>query len=352
MRKALALCLSLLLLAASPLGAESKNRQAQTDKNLRINRLLLTQYSRELADLRQKQRQEYSEAVHERTLGLRIKIQALKEDAERLKSHRSMNKQADAFLDNFVKLHGQQTFPAKPKPVFTPELKPMPIVIEPIPTPTPVLPKPVAALPAEPLLKLGSAPQPKPAPQAQPMQQPETEPKPEQVPQPEPPAPVVEAIQAEPIAAPPIPAPKPLTAQQKENERLHEEALKLVAARDLKQAARKYEEIVVDNPEDDEAYLLLGHVYLMLGDYDKAEFAYYNAVHIDRANYDEVIPFYQNLVVQSPNNDEAYQFLGYAYVILGDASRAKDAYQEALRINPGNMAARKGLSLVAQRFGL
>jgi cytochrome c-type biogenesis protein CcmH/NrfG len=152
-----------------------------------------------------------------------------------------------------------------------------------------------------------------------------------------------------------------LVAQQKPNiiatpasetRRLHEEALKRVAERNLPEAAKRYEEIVIIDPNNDEAYLLLGHVYVMMGQYDRAGYAYYNAVHIDRQNYDEIIPFYQNMIVNSPNDDEAHRLLGYAYLIIGDAARAKDAYLEAVRINPANIEAQKGLALIRQRFGI
>lgn len=136
-----------------------------------------------------------------------------------------------------------------------------------------------------------------------------------------------------------------------ETMRLHEEALRFVSDRNFPEAAKRYESIVIDNPNDDEAYLLMGHVYLMMGEYSRAEFAYFNAVHIDRENYDEIVPFYQNMIVQSPNDDVAHSFLGYAYLILGDVERSKDAFEEALRINPANEEAAKGLSLMARRFG-
>lgn len=143
-----------------------------------------------------------------------------------------------------------------------------------------------------------------------------------------------------------------IATPESETRRLHEEALKLVAARNLPEAAKRYEEIVLNDSANDEAFLLLGHVYVMLGQYDRAEYAYYNAVHVDRQNFDEIIPFYQNLIVNSPNDDEAYRFLGYAYLITGDAARAKDAYEESVRINPTNVEAQKGLSLIHQRFGI
>lgn len=260
MRKA-ALLLILGLALQGPVFPAAPNAKAETQaqKNLRINRLLLRQYSRELADLRRQQRAAYTDERHRRLGGLRLKIRALKDDARRLQGRLPLTAQADAFLNGFIRRHGKPS--AKPARLGVPK-------------------------------------------------------------------------------------------NRQEAERLHEEALRLVADRRLKEAAAVYEEIALHDPNDDEAYLLLGHVYLMLGEYDRAEFAYFNSVHIDRSNYDEILPFYQNLVVQSPNDDEAYQFLGYAYVILGNVPLAKEAYEESLRINPANLEAQKGLALLASKFGV
>lgn len=127
---------------------------------------------------------------------------------------------------------------------------------------------------------------------------------------------------------------------------LHERALAFVGEGRLAEAAKLYEEIVIKNPEDDEAYLIMGHVYLMSGQYAKAEDAFRNSVHIDPRNQDEIIPFYEKRVVKDPNDDAAYADLGYACIVVGDPLKARQAFKDSLQINPSNETALKGVALL------
>ena len=124
---------------------------------------------------------------------------------------------------------------------------------------------------------------------------------------------------------------------------LHQKALQFVANDNLKDAARIYEQIVLVDPDDDEAYILMGHSYFMIGEYAKAEAAYHNAVSIDPENRKEIAPFYENFILQNPSDDVAYTNLGYAYLMLGDASKARDAFKDALSIQPDNRNAQIGI---------
>jgi Flp pilus assembly protein TadD len=128
--------------------------------------------------------------------------------------------------------------------------------------------------------------------------------------------------------------------------RLHEQALELVAANRFDEAAAVYEEIVLTSPDDDEAYLILGHVRLMSGRYAAAEEAFRNAAHIDPSAVGEIVPFYENRVLADPNDAQAFSDLGYAWVIVGDAERAVRAFRDALTIDPANASARKGLRIL------
>ncbi len=130
---------------------------------------------------------------------------------------------------------------------------------------------------------------------------------------------------------------------------MHERALEVAGKNNFKEALELYEEIVLKNPDDDQAYLIMGHLYLMSGNYEKSESAFQNAVHIDPANIREITPFYENKILQNPDDDNAYADLGYAYLILGDFLKAKSAFKNALSINPYNQAAVNGLKLMAAR---
>ncbi len=125
----------------------------------------------------------------------------------------------------------------------------------------------------------------------------------------------------------------------------HEKALELVADQKYSEAAQTYEDIVLQDPSDDQAYLLMGHCYLITGDYEKAENAFQNSVHIDPDNFHTIAPFYENSVLQNPD-DENYANLGYAYMVLSDFTKAKKAFWDALQINPANKKAMNGMRLL------
>ena len=131
---------------------------------------------------------------------------------------------------------------------------------------------------------------------------------------------------------------------------LHEKALELVSEKKLKEASRVYEDIILLDPEDDQAYLLMGHTYLLGGDYGKAETAFQNAVHIDPENMHEIVPFYKNIALQNPGDDDTYSNLGFAYLMVEDYSKAEEAFKDSLGINPENGEAQKGLKIASQHL--
>ncbi len=125
--------------------------------------------------------------------------------------------------------------------------------------------------------------------------------------------------------------------------RMHEQALRSVAQQKYEEAEKIYEEIVLLSPDDDEAYLLLGHAGLAAGHYRKAGRAFHNAIHIRPENAREITRLYENILVENPSDDDALTQLGYAHLLLGSAENARHAFQDALTIDPKNEEARKGL---------
>ncbi|MBI4432295.1 MAG: tetratricopeptide repeat protein [Candidatus Omnitrophica bacterium] len=132
-----------------------------------------------------------------------------------------------------------------------------------------------------------------------------------------------------------------------EIETLHEKALALVGEKKYSDASRTYEEILLATPEDDETYLLLGHTYLLGGQYEKAERAFNQAIHIEPSNHGQITSFYEGVILQTPHDDTAYANLGYAYLLVGEFLKAEEAFQDALTINPQNPAALRGLSMLS-----
>jgi tetratricopeptide (TPR) repeat protein len=125
---------------------------------------------------------------------------------------------------------------------------------------------------------------------------------------------------------------------------LHEKALTLVSQNNYEGASKVYEEIILESPDDDEAYLLLGHTRLISSEYEKAKEAFLNAIHIDRANSVDIPRFYENILMENPEDDAAYAHLGFAYWILGRDAEAKEAFEGALATNPENLEAKTALN--------
>lgn len=126
--------------------------------------------------------------------------------------------------------------------------------------------------------------------------------------------------------------------------RLHEKALGLVAEDRFEEAVKVYEEIILVSPDDGEAYLLLGHTCLAAHQYEKAGSAFRSALDIDPANMREIPRLYENILLENPSDDEALTQLGYAQLLLGGAEEARQAFEDALRVNPSNEYARRGMA--------
>ena len=126
--------------------------------------------------------------------------------------------------------------------------------------------------------------------------------------------------------------------------RLHEEALSYIADKRYDQAEKAYQEIILLSPDDEEAYLLLGHTCLAAGHYEKAGQAFRNAIHINPANEKEIPRLYENILVENPSDDEALTQLGFSQLLLGDAEKARLSFEEAIQLNPSSAAAKQGLA--------
>ena len=80
------------------------------------------------------------------------------------------------------------------------------------------------------------------------------------------------------------------TAQQLENlEDMHARAERLIATGQIPEAIDVYWEIILSEPDDEVAYVNLGNLYLIAGDTDRAKEAFQNAVHINPGNESALI---------------------------------------------------------------
>ncbi len=131
-----------------------------------------------------------------------------------------------------------------------------------------------------------------------------------------------------------------------ETYKLHERALEFVAKKEMEKAIKLYEEIILSDPNDDEAYLIMGHCLVLTGQFEKAEEAFQNAVHISAQNISQILPFYENLIRQNPDDANAYANLGFVCLMFGNTRRAQDSFQQALSLNSDNQTALRGLQIM------
>lgn len=129
---------------------------------------------------------------------------------------------------------------------------------------------------------------------------------------------------------------------------MHSNALDYVTQKKYPEALQIYNEIILLDPEDDQAYIIMGHIHMMMNNFEKAQASFKNAAHIDPDNIYEITPFYENMILQDANDDMAHTYLGYAYLILGELPRAEASFVDALNLNSQNMEARKGLQIVSR----
>ncbi len=68
---------------------------------------------------------------------------------------------------------------------------------------------------------------------------------------------------------------------------------------------------------------------------------------IAQQKFRDAINVYSEALLIEPDDEEAYAQIGQSYMVLGDFKRAKDAFRNALDINPENETARMGLRKIS-----
>ena len=69
--------------------------------------------------------------------------------------------------------------------------------------------------------------------------------------------------------------------------------------------------------------------------------------HILKNDFRSAIRFYEDILLEEPDDETAYTGMAQCLMVLGDFSRAKEAYWNALHINPNNETAQRGLKKIA-----
>src|SRR5205809_4953584 len=128
----------------------------------------------------------------------------------------------------------------------------------------------------------------------------------------------------------------------------------------INNAIREFEEIVRIDPTERQSFLMVGRLYQIKGERDKAADIYKKflgvepgseegvtalaKLHMDAGNYKEAVELLENFVKQRPDSDSAFQTLGEAYSDLQEHAKAADAYKRAGELDPDNVEIKKALA--------
>ena len=136
------------------------------------------------------------------------------------------------------------------------------------------------------------------------------------------------------------------------------------ANRFSEQVIPQYEKMIEDNPEDLNSYLRLGYIYEVrsivpfINDYDKALEYYLKALALDAVSesknkgiyvylntragsiyyqmkdYPQAIEYLESAIKMSPQNVEAYYYLGLSYDKIGETEKAQEFLSRVLELAP------------------
>src|SRR2546425_8762489 len=125
----------------------------------------------------------------------------------------------------------------------------------------------------------------------------------------------------------------------------------------INSAIHEFEEIIRIDPTERQSFLMLGRLYQIKGDRDKATEIYKQFLGIepgseegvtalaklqmDAGNYKEAIDLLEIFVKQRPDSDSALQTLGEAYSDTQEYAKAADAYKRAAELDPDDVEIKK-----------
>ncbi len=125
----------------------------------------------------------------------------------------------------------------------------------------------------------------------------------------------------------------------------------------INNAIHEFEEILRIDPMERQSFVMLGRLYQIKGDRDKATQIYKQLLgvepgseegvtalaklHMDAGNYKEAVDLLEQFVKARPDSDGALQTLGEAYSDLQQYAKAADAYKRASDLDPDDIEIKK-----------
>ena len=125
----------------------------------------------------------------------------------------------------------------------------------------------------------------------------------------------------------------------------------------INNAIHEFEEIVRIDPSEQQGFLMLGRLYQIKGDREKATAIYKQLLgvepgseegvvalaklQLDAGNKKEAAEMLEEFLKQRPDSDAALELLGQAYSDLQEYEKAADAYRRASELDPDNLEFKK-----------
>ena len=125
----------------------------------------------------------------------------------------------------------------------------------------------------------------------------------------------------------------------------------------ISNAINEFEEIVRIDPYERQGFLMLGRLYQIKGDRDRAMDIYKKylgiepsseegvtalaKLHMEAGNNKEAAGLLEDFIKQRPDSADVYQTLGEAYSDMQEFDKAADAYKHASEINPDDVELKK-----------
>ena len=129
------------------------------------------------------------------------------------------------------------------------------------------------------------------------------------------------------------------------------------SAETINNAIHEFEEIVRIDPSEQQGFLMLGRLYQIKGDREKATAIYKQLLGVepgseegvvalaklqmDAGNKKEAAAMLEDFLKQRPDSDAALELLGQAYSDLQEYEKAADAYRRASELDPDNLELKK-----------